>query len=153
VIITIYKLALYYFLIKINFGCSITVDSHVTKVHLKNWCKFLSKREFSFLYLYVVNLLASHVSCLPLIKVDTHFSCEWESRKVSTCWWVIFKSKDPSENLRGFFFVDYLAWCINTRCVHFYIVHTLNSVTKRSNTQLPEAEGLRTVHVYTRTSR
>ena len=37
----------------------------------KNRCKFLSKRAFS--YLYVVNLLASHVSCLPLIKVDTHF--------------------------------------------------------------------------------
>ena len=32
---------------------------------------FLSKRVFS--YLYVVNPLASHVSCLPLIKVDTHF--------------------------------------------------------------------------------
>jgi hypothetical protein len=31
----------------------------------------------------------------------THFSCEWES-------------KDPSENLRGIFFIDYLAWCINT---------------------------------------
>jgi hypothetical protein len=28
------------------------------------------------------------------------------------------------------------------RCVYFYLVHTLNSVTKRSNTQLPEAEGL-----------
>ena len=27
-------------------------------------------------------------------------------------------------------------------CVYFYLVHTLNSVTKRSNTQLPEAEGL-----------
>ena len=27
-------------------------------------------------------------------------------------------------------------------CVSFYLVHTLNSVTKRSNTQLPEAEGL-----------
>jgi hypothetical protein len=39
----------------------------------KNRCKFLSKRAFSFLYLYVVNPLASHVSCLPLIKVDTHF--------------------------------------------------------------------------------
>jgi hypothetical protein len=26
--------------------------------------------------------------------------------------------------------------------VYFYLVHTLNSVTKRSNTQLPEAEGL-----------
>ena len=25
---------------------------------------------------------------------------------------VIFKSKDPSENIRGFFFIDYLAWCI-----------------------------------------
>jgi hypothetical protein len=24
------------------------------------------------------------------------------------------KSKDPSENLCGFFFMDYLAWCINT---------------------------------------
>jgi hypothetical protein len=24
-------------------------------------------------------------------------------------------------------------------CVYFYVVHTLNSVTKRSNTQLPEA--------------
>jgi hypothetical protein len=28
------------------------------------------------------------------------------------------------------------------RCVYFYVVHTLNSVTKRSNTQLPEAAGL-----------
>ena len=27
-------------------------------------------------------------------------------------------------------------------CVYFYVVHILNSVTKRSNTQLPEAEGL-----------
>ena len=27
-------------------------------------------------------------------------------------------------------------------CVYFYVVHTLNSVTKRSNTQLPEAAGL-----------
>jgi hypothetical protein len=27
-------------------------------------------------------------------------------------------------------------------CVYFYVVHTLNSVTKRSNTQLPEAEGM-----------
>jgi hypothetical protein len=27
-------------------------------------------------------------------------------------------------------------------CVYFYLVHTLNSVTKRSNTQLPEAERL-----------
>ena len=27
-------------------------------------------------------------------------------------------------------------------CVYFYLVHTLNSVTTRSNTQLPEAEGL-----------
>jgi hypothetical protein len=27
-------------------------------------------------------------------------------------------------------------------CVYFYVVHTLNSVTKRSNTQLPQAEGL-----------
>jgi hypothetical protein len=27
-------------------------------------------------------------------------------------------------------------------CVYFYVVHTLNSVTNRSNTQLPEAEGL-----------
>jgi hypothetical protein len=32
---------------------------------------FLSKRAFLYLY-YVVNPLASHVSCLPLIKVDTH---------------------------------------------------------------------------------
>jgi hypothetical protein len=39
----------------------------------KNPCKFLSKHVFSFSYLYVVNPLASHVSCLPLIKVDTHF--------------------------------------------------------------------------------
>jgi hypothetical protein len=39
----------------------------------QNLCKFLSKHAFSFSYLYVVNLLASHVSCLPLIKVDTHF--------------------------------------------------------------------------------
>ena len=38
----------------------------------KNRCKFLSIRAFSFSYLYVVNPLASHVSCLPLIKVDTH---------------------------------------------------------------------------------
>ena len=27
-------------------------------------------------------------------------------------------------------------------CVYFYVVHTLNSATKRSNTQLPEAEEL-----------
>ena len=40
----------------------------------KNRCKYVSQRAFSFLY--VVNPLASHVSCLPLIKVDTHFSCE-----------------------------------------------------------------------------
>ena len=69
------------------------------KIKKKSWCKFLSKRAFSFSYLYVVNPLASHMSCLPLIKVDTHFplythfSREWEPRKVSTslsikaCFW------------------------------------------------------------------
>jgi hypothetical protein len=34
------------------------------KIKKKNWCKFLSKCAFSFLY--VVNPLASHMSCLPI---------------------------------------------------------------------------------------
>ena len=44
-----------------------------------------------------------------------------------------------------FFFlsrVDNHLCLINVRMCLFYVVHTLNSVTKRSNKQLPEAEGL-----------
>jgi hypothetical protein len=44
----IYQLVLYYSLIKINFGCSITVDSHVTKVHLLQM--FLDPQKHALIY-------------------------------------------------------------------------------------------------------
>ena len=83
-IITIYKLALYYFLIKINFGCSITVDSHVTKVHLLQ--KFLDSKST----LWSIIFLDSHsrekcvnkgkcVSTLIKGKHDT-----WLARRLTT---------------------------------------------------------------------
>ena len=40
----------------------------------KNRCKFLYKRAFSFSYLYVVNPLASHMSCLHSTKI--HLLCK-----------------------------------------------------------------------------
>jgi hypothetical protein len=57
---TIYKLVLYYFLIKINFGCSITVDSHVTKVHLLQ--TFLDPQKHDLIDNDVETYLGSHLS-------------------------------------------------------------------------------------------
>ena len=49
----------------------------------------------TYMYLYVVNPLASHVSCIPLIKVDTHFLCSHifhvnenlEILSIKACFW------------------------------------------------------------------
>jgi hypothetical protein len=107
VIITIYKLVLYYFLIKINFGCSITVDSHVTKVHLLQ--TFLDPQKHALIDNDVETYLGSHsrekcvykgkcVSTLIKGKHDT-----WLARRLTT-----YKYENENtrldKNLHQFFF-------------------------------------------------
>ena len=105
-IITFYKLALYYFLIKINFGCSITVDSHVTKVHLLQ--TFLDPQKHALIDNDVETFLGSHsrekcvyqgkcVSTLIKGKHDTWLS----ARRLTT---YKYENARLDKNLHRFFF-------------------------------------------------
>ena len=106
-IITIYKLALYYFLIKINFGCSITVDSHVTKVHLLQM--FLDPQKHALIDNDVETFLGSHSrekcvykgKCVSTLIKGKHVT--WLARKLMT-----YKYENENahldKNLHQFFF-------------------------------------------------
>ena len=125
-IITIYKLALYYFLIKINFGCSITVDSHVTKVHLLQM--FLDPQKHALIDNDVETFLGSHsrekcvykgkcVSTLIKGKHDT-----WLARRLTT-----YKYENENacldKNLHQFFFS--LSRCVAIIKPCIYIGHLI----------------------------
>ena len=85
---TIYKLVLYYFIIKINFGCSITVDSHVTKVHLLQ--TFLDPQKHDLIDNDVETYLGSHSSekcvykrkCVSTLIKGKHDT--WLARRLTT---------------------------------------------------------------------
>jgi hypothetical protein len=110
-----------------------------------NWIKRVEKGIIVMIYRY------NYLSYFNLFESSTRHhifftNAFWHVHNVLPVYKSLFNPNISIGLYRCYFFFSHevIITCVLSMygCVYFYVVHTLNSFTKRSNTQLPEAEGL-----------
>jgi hypothetical protein len=134
------------------------IHVHVTALHVF-FCFLLLSFVFLLFRTLYFNLIPvfffrdasmAYILFIGYMRLSTHLVLRILSNPRIYIVVLLYKSlSNPKISIglyRCYFFLSHelIITCVLSMCgcVYFYLVHTLNSVTTRSNTQLPEAEGL-----------